>query len=373
MRREIQIFMKLVILAVISIILVISFSNWPTGFGKIRLMQTLGIESHLLALSPDGKLLAIPSGPPQDRKIGVLPIRGGTTLKLYTVPDEELVHTLNVFCVTQLAFSPDNSLIAAGNGLGEIFIWRTKDGQLLHSLKGKVPVSNPRMLKVNTLIFSPDSQNLVSGVGGQMDVWRVVDGQLRYSLSHKQSHGDISPNGEILAIGSSVDKITFYRLRDGTRLRQLEVNGRPKFSADGKLLAISYSTSYRRDFRQKVLLYRLEDDTVLGTLPGLDKQAFDLTFSPDGRYLAATYTTGGKPPKFGLFGPDPIAIIFSPFFPPARSHLTLWHLSNFFSDEYFAPQDISTQKMTFSTLTFSSDGKTLVSGGDAIRLWRVPD
>lgn len=253
--------MKLIILGTLSLIFVLGWYSW--SIGRLRLMHTWSSKSNVIAISQDGLLLATPAGPFQKREIEDLTLTSSTTVKLHTFPDGEIVRTLDAFCVTKLAFSPDNSLIAAGTGFGEIFIWRINDGQLLHSLRATT--IEPRMMPiVNTLIFSRDGRTLITGVGERVDAWRVADGQLLYSLSPGYN-GALSPDGQILAVDYRVTQITLYRLSDGTRLRQLELNGHPRFSSDGKILAISHSTSYE-DSWQKVLLYRLEDDTLLGTL-----------------------------------------------------------------------------------------------------------
>lgn len=360
-------------------LLAIFLCAWLLGRAHLRQTWHLSGESNAVAISPNGQLLATTSSPSERREIENWSISGSTNLELRRLSDGSVVRTLDAFSVTSLAFSPDNSLIAAGNNWGQIQLWRTSDGQLLHLLSAVIPVV-PDYSAVQTLAFSPNGQTLVSKVTvisanftrveGQIDVWRVADGQHRYRLlTEKSSFADITPDGQTLVIGGK--PITLYRLSDGDRLGQLKINGYPRFILDGKVLIFSYSTShddqyqYRRNYRRNVLLHRLEDETIWGKLPSFKGRTIDLAFSPDDRYLAAIYNTGEGGGDF-----------FFPDFTPTRSYLTLWGLIRFGNKLYFHPlQTLRTQKdITINTLAFSPDGKVLAAGSSdqTIRLWRMP-
>jgi len=330
--------------------------------GGIQEMQAWITGTDVIAISPDGKLLAASASPKQRRQIGSGGVTGYSTIKLYTFPNGEVVRTIEAFKVTKIAFSPDNSLIAAGTGFGEIFVWRKSDGQLLYQRKASV--IKPGKENVHTLIFSKDGQTLVTGVVGLLDVWQVSDGQLLNTIKDNlyYSRGDLSPDGKILALNTpSTKTICLYHLDDGTRLRQLNLYGIPKFSPDGELLALARVD----DYGQKIIsLYRLKDDTIVGTLiaQNIDGGMSDFAFSPDGRYVAATYRTGGV--RGGvLIIPDSVS--------PHRWHLSLWRVDDKPSKTVY-PMTIQSKEKFFTAVAFSPDGKTLVSGGDKIRLWKVP-
>lgn len=354
---------------VVSVILVIYLCTWWLGSLHPRQTWHLSGNSNAVAISPDGRLLATSSGLSQWRELKNWSVSGSTNVELRRLSDGSVVHTLNAFYVTSLAFSPDNSLIAAGNYWGQIQIWRTKDGQLLHSFNAFTPIK-PYDSEVQTLTFTPDGQTLVSGIGGQIDVWRVADGQHRYSLSNGNDYSisAMSPDGQLLALGGVRTPITLYRLNNGTIFRQLEIDGHPKFSADGQLLAISHSDSYENDYWRKVMLYRLQDDTFIGVLPGLEGHVIDLAFSPDGWYLAVAYKTGEGSGDFYEILPD--------LFSPMRSHLALWRLVRLPYGHYFfyPSQRLRSQKDSINSLAFSQDGKILASGSwdKTVRLWRRP-
>jgi len=200
---------------------------------------------------------------------------------------------------------------------------------------------------------------------GQFDVWQVSDGQLRYSIkdnSHHHLHGDLSPDGKILALFNPGTKtITFYQLSDGTVVRQVALYGFPKFSPDGEKIAL-YSTD---DYGGTVIsLYRLTDDHLVSTLVvGKEVNLDDFVFSPDGRYVAAIYKTGGTQGDVFMIIPDSRS--------PRVWHLDLWRLDDL-RKKSVLPKTMQSKEKTFTAIAFSPDGSMLVTGGDKIRLWRLP-
>lgn len=348
--------MNLVILAVLSLILVLVWSN--KLLGGIGEMRAWSNGSDVITISPDGKLLAAPAGPKLERQIGNLSTASNTTVKLYTFPSGEVIRTLDAFYVTKIAFSPDNSLIAAGNKFGEIKIWRVASGNLLQSFVAWATTSSNE--DTHLLAFSPDGLSLVTGVAGHIDVWQVADGKRRYSIKEGfPTNGSLSPDGQILALMTpEFATTTFYRLEDGSRFREANFYGIPKFSPDGQKIALSVFNERQR----MISLYRLSNDTLLSTLiaKNIDGSLEDFAFSANGGYVAATYKTGGERGSVMII-PDSVS--------PERWHLVLWRLE---PSKYVYPTVTSSTEKTFTALAFSPDGKTLVTGGDKIRLWRVP-
>jgi len=90
------------ILAAFCLILVLGVSGFWRG--RITEMQAWGIVSHVIAISPDGKLLATSAGPRQRREIDNSAITSNTTVKLYAFPDDIVVRTVEAFYVSKLAF-----------------------------------------------------------------------------------------------------------------------------------------------------------------------------------------------------------------------------------------------------------------------------
>ncbi|MGL5793627.1 MAG: WD40 repeat domain-containing protein [Waterburya sp.] len=333
---------------------------WLLKWHPIKTWHLSG-GSTAIAISSDGQLLATSSGENINRARGALSPVGSSNVELRNLSDGSILRTLEAFYVTSLAFSRNRSLIAAGNNLGQIQVWHTNHGQLLYSRDLPIDLNHTN---VNNLTLSSDGQTLISGIGDRIDVWKAVDGQHRYSLLNKGTFS-LSPDGQILAIGNSQTPISLYRLGDGTFIRQLEINGNPKFSPDGQLLAITASTSQEeRNHEKRIILYRLLDDKLVGELPA--KRFGCFAFSPDSRYLATAYSTGGGG-SGDIFG-------YYSSWKPSYSHLVLWQLIPFKDKYYLLPiAKIKSKKDIYPSLAFTPDGSFLVSGGvKKIRFWQVP-
>jgi WD40 repeat protein/serine/threonine protein kinase/formylglycine-generating enzyme required for sulfatase activity len=217
--------------------------------------------------SPDGKLLAAPSG--QD----VLLFDAATGFPRRTLTG----HGKNVLAV---AFSKDGKHLASGDDLGEVRLW---------TVAGDRP---PRLLKghqgnVERVAFAPDSAVLATaGADRIIRLWKVIDGTacgtlaghtgMIYSLA-------FSPNGKFLASGGNGDGM---RVWDVARRKELWKPDLPgggytsvAFSPDGKALAAGVGNGTRVwNFGGKVA-FRRERFTARVPGEGL------LAFTPDGKEL----------------------------------------------------------------------------------------
>jgi WD40 repeat protein len=152
----------------------------------------------------------------------------------------EFVHTKGVHSV---AFSPDGTLLASGQGGffgfdSVVRLWRVSDGTSLRTLEGYLGT-------VNSVAFSPDGSMLASGADDKtVRLWRVSDGtSLRTLEGHSREVTSVafSPDGSMLASGANDKTVRLWRVSDGTFLRTLEGHSREvtsvAFSPDGSMLA----------------------------------------------------------------------------------------------------------------------------------------
>lgn len=158
---------------------------WRISDGTLlRTLQGHGFPPQSLAFSPAGDLLA--SASPD------------WTVRLWRVSDGMLLHTFHHSGLSQVAFSPDGTRLAA-TGHDRIQVWRIPDGTLEQVLQ---PEPQQQTLGV---AFSPDGLLLAAGtLGGAIPVWNLADGhRWSYFQGHELGVKSLSwsPNGGILASG----------------------------------------------------------------------------------------------------------------------------------------------------------------------------
>ncbi|MGA5039909.1 helix-turn-helix domain-containing protein [Streptomyces capoamus] len=148
-----------------------------------------GVTGDILALRPDGKLLATSSGQLVDLPSGRITLR-----------------SLGEDTIRSLAFSTDGRHLAVGDDSGRVTVWDSHTRQRLAILAGTSSSTGTAPEPASALSFSPDGHTLaVGGTSGTTQLWDVTS-QLRYG-SAVPSTGDA-----VLALAFS---------RGGKTLRQV--------------------------------------------------------------------------------------------------------------------------------------------------------
>jgi WD40 repeat protein len=150
-----------------------------------------------LALSPDGKCLAIQSG--QDR-VTAVDVASGKSIKTYT-PSERVPRAV-------IAFHPDGRLLACV---------QDQSGPYLYDILGSQSLENMNLaLGVTQLAFSRDGRLLATGeIDGRIQLWDFKE--RRIVATFKGHHGGISclkfsPDGSILASGGQDTTILLWKV-----------------------------------------------------------------------------------------------------------------------------------------------------------------
>ena len=227
-----------------------------------------------LSFSPDGSLIAIG---------GYKQISDGdwdSVVWLWDVASRKQVDTLDGW---SFSFSPDDSLIATGDG-GVIRLWDVASRKQVDTLQhGDWD---------EALSFSPDGSLLAIGGYGRTSLWDVAsrkqvttlqlgDGYAVWSLS-------FSPDGTLLAIGGSKavegGDIAVVWLWDVASRKQVDTLdtewiGPLSFSSDGSLLATG-------DGENGTRLWDVASRRQVATFQHGDMWVQALSFSPDGSLLA---------------------------------------------------------------------------------------
>ncbi len=195
-----------------------------TCFDQPEMCQAVGALNHEgiitnMALSPDGTLLALGN-------------RFERTVELWQVdaclrsPENETcgrsLHLLkHEGQVSLTAFAPDGATLASVDD-STLRLWRVSDGTLRHRLK-------PERGMMLSLAFAPDGAILAAGgcavvtgiqkspcLGGRVWLWRSDNGQLLRTLEHESGVTSLAfdPTGDVLAIGTINGQIQLWDVAD---------------------------------------------------------------------------------------------------------------------------------------------------------------
>ena len=206
-----------------------------------------------IALSPDGRLLAVASS------LGIYLYDAETLREVRFIETDARVNSV--------AFSPDGQIMASGSADKTVRLWRVADGSLLRTLEGHTD-------GVQSVTFSPDGAILATGsFDHTVRLWRVADGRPLHILERPGdvSSMAISPDGQTLASASG-GAVWLWRVSDGVSLGILQpvpsYENVLAFSPDGTTLACGW-------FDHTVQLRRVSDHTPLRTLSAYPKNVTD--------------------------------------------------------------------------------------------------
>jgi WD40 repeat protein len=185
-------------------------------------------------------------------------------------------------------FGPDGRYVAGGGPGGIARIWRSTTGKLAFELKGA-------HREVYQVAFSPDG-NLVATAGweGGARLWSLKDGHsvgVIGETSNTLSDVEFSPDGNLVALSGDRSIKLFDRAK-GVFVQTLTdlqaIAQEVTFSADGKLIAATGHHPQEAQQSSPVCLWEAATGTLRWrrTNPG---RGFGVSFSPDGSRLAVAF------------------------------------------------------------------------------------
>jgi WD40 repeat protein/transcriptional regulator with XRE-family HTH domain len=238
--------------------------------------------------------------------------------------------------IWNLAFSPEERLLASGSFDGSVKLWDVESGALLWS--------GWHTGAVVCLVFATDGQQIAScGDDATIRLWDLQSGRQLQTLPHPNPVLSLawSPDGRRLATGSSDGQIRFWEIgHSGPATCVQTLTGHSNrvlglaFAPDGSTLASA-------SWDGTVKLWDAESGGVRQTLTGHIDRVNRVVWSPDGR----TLTSGGR-----------------------DTTIWLWDTQQ---GSYRAA--LQGHSASVNSLSFTPDGRSLLSGSDdgTMRLWNV--
>jgi WD40 repeat protein/predicted Ser/Thr protein kinase len=255
------------------------------------------------------------------------------------------------YSVYSLAISPDGSRLASG-GRDGIIIWELATRKPLHKITD-VPL-------VFTLDFSPDGKQLAAGGSDLNDqhilnIWDTKTFGLIRTLPDYDSCGsvawariDYSPDGQLLAYPTKSRGVLVATLESGKIVAELKGFAKPaehvSFSADGKHIVAS---SYYSPPTENIKIWDWKSGQEVLTL-GVAGRISDVTFSPNGKWLAAAGNS-----------------------PTTEKTVRIWKLEP--DNQASFSQVLVGQNRRINSLRFSPDGNQLVAVGfsNQVAVWEL--
>ena len=257
---------------------------WNVASGGLMAVLE-GHEDAILtmAFSPDGTTLASSSIRLWNTASGTLLLG---TIRLWNVASGGLMAVLedNDGFAVSMAFSPDGTILASGNGNG-VKLWDVTSAEPQDTL-----VSRGWGQSVS---YAPDGASLAIVTGGTLKFWHPATGQVDVLPEHMARVQSLafSPDGSILASGYRDGLVGLWDLADGD-LRALEGDGSRAspvaFSPDGSLLARSGDSGLTLELWDAAH-GELQRTLYTGTRSYEADAIYVLAFSPDGTILASAH------------------------------------------------------------------------------------
>jgi WD40 repeat protein len=257
-----------------------------------------GANDPTFAFSPDSSRVVFCDGFGAGGNITVIHINPDGLIPMFTLSlDEQIAHYADYNYWPShgnygigLAISPDDTLLAVGGPDNKVRVWNMDTGGLAATL------ADPLTRGVH-VAFSPDGKILTVVNGGVLYLytasnWKLLGYQQRGALERPltPAGGEVvfSPDSTQAAAAYS-DKIYFTNLHNGYRGNMLSGFMGPfwelAISPDGGTLALAGDQIY---------LYSLPGHALLRTIDASSGSIHKLTFSPDGKFLAATMDFRGE-------------------------------------------------------------------------------
>ena len=230
--------------------------------------------------SPDGGHIAIAS------TLGISIYQADTL-------DEEIYFETSA-SVNSVVFSSDGENLVTGLGDNTVKIWQASDGTMIKSFEGhkedttKKDEGDP---EITSVAISPDGSIVAAGsTDGTVSMWQISDGNLINTLENHTLYVSsvfFSPDGQALFSASWDGTVRMMNVSDGELIRAFGGNRviDAVLSVDDKILA-SYDQGFFAS-KGNLILWDVESGKKLQTITDESFDVTSIAISPDGKYVAA--------------------------------------------------------------------------------------
>ncbi|MCG9129822.1 trypsin-like peptidase domain-containing protein [Candidatus Poribacteria bacterium] len=336
-----------------------------------------------ISFNTDGSNLAVGSGDDNgtsgDKIIRILNVDSGCLQKTFEVPIKQQIEYRSQL-IDYVIYSPNGKTLAIGSEDGIIRILDVESEEFQdNTFNGFRGISAERSslgYSTNglTLAFSPDSNTLASvsrimyGIDNTIQLWDVVNCDHKATLTTGYCWTTIlsiafSPDGRTIAGGSDDGKVYLWDVDSG-ELKTTPLEHERKFvfsvafSPDGRTLA----SGARVSGYGTVSLWDIESGECKAYVDMHSHGVSCIAFNPNGSILAI----GGNK---GIIILDIQKILYHPNY---KSHV---YLIDKFDETGRYKVTLKGHTSSVSSVVFSSDGRTLASGGKdgTILFWDIVD
>lgn len=234
-----------------------------------------------------------------DKERSILALASEEAFALWNLRNGQLLHNIDLEydAVTDMAFSPDGSLLAVAMCDGGVQFWSVADGIPGHLLDVEDAYGYSK-----SIAFSPDGRHLALGTRECEDVWlwNVADGRL-LRMMETHPHAEriyglaFSPDGALLVGGDfsgnrRVNQTQVWDVETGRPVQSFSKKSwLPVFNANGKLLVSTFIEHDRQarlvEASDPIFLWDVTDRALLRQFNRHKEQVQRLMFSSSERIL----------------------------------------------------------------------------------------
>jgi hypothetical protein len=226
------------------------------------------------------------------------------SLTLWDMPSGDRKQLFSSYDIpfTSAAYAPDQNLAVTGDSHAVLSFWDVHTGAQRLTL-------NAHGRTVSALTFSPDGETLASGgADASVKLWKVKTGELKASFEAHLSWVlalAFAPNGRMLASAGAEYRVQLYEQSPTGSPAGQWINTRSFLNSRADVIALAFSPDNTKlaaaNLAGEILLWDLQQGTLLTTLALPREIGYALAFSPNGEWLAAG-SSGGNVRIFSLDG-----------------------------------------------------------------------